>query len=380
MTPSETAWSSAGAATSDCTVTVDLGGRAYDIEIGSGLLGDIGPKLALLTKSHNVVLVADASVEALYGAVVRRSLSEAGFSATWISIESGEASKSFATLHTVLDRMLDIPVTRGTPVIALGGGVVGDLGGFAAAVALRGLPYMQVPTTLLSQVDSAVGGKTGINAAQGKNLVGAFYQPIAVLSDTDVLNSLSDREMRAGYAEIVKYGALGDAAFFDWLCANGKAVLARDAAALAHAIATSCKAKAQIVAEDEREADRRALLNLGHTFGHALEAECGYDGRLLHGEGVAIGMCLASKLSVSLGYCPPEHAQRLQSHLAEVGLPVDMCSIEGFSGTPERLIEHMRHDKKAGENELVFVLMNGIGEAFISRDVPIEAVRAVLIG
>lgn len=367
-------------ASSDHIVTVDLGGRSYDIEIGSGLLGGIGDRLASLVNARSVVLIADESVEALYGQVVLRSLEGAGFRPTVVSIAAGEASKSFDSLQRVLDEMLDIPVTRGTAVIALGGGVVGDLGGFAAAVALRGLPYVQVPTTLLSQVDSAVGGKTGINASQGKNLVGAFHQPMAVISDIDTLASLPDREMRAGYAEIVKYGALGDAPFFEWLCENGPAVLNRDPTALVTAVATSCRAKAQIVAEDEREAGRRALLNLGHTFGHALEAECGYDGRLLHGEAVAIGMAQAAQLSVRLGYCPQDHADQLRVHLAEVGLPVDMKAITGFSASSETLIEHMRHDKKASENELVFVLMRGIGQAFVSREVPIEAVRAVLDG
>ncbi len=362
------------------TVTVDLAGRAYDIEIGGGRLDAIGQKLASLVPARTAVLIADASVDALYGDLVRGSLSSAGFRQTSIPVDSGEASKSFGTLQRIVDRMLDIPVTRGTPVIALGGGVVGDLGGFAAAVALRGLPYVQVPTTLLSQVDSSVGGKTGINAPQGKNLIGAFHQPIAVLSDTDVLASLSPREMRAGYAEVAKYGALGDAGFFDWLCANGSKVLARDQAALTEAIAVSCEAKARIVAADEREAGQRALLNLGHTFGHALEAECSYDGRLLHGEGVAIGMVLAANLSAELGHCSAEDAVRLRAHLAEMGLPVDMSSIEGFSPDADRLIEHMRHDKKASENRLVFILMNGIGKAFVSRDVPIEAVRDILSG
>lgn len=359
-------------------VRVDLGERGYDIEIGGNLIARIGPRLSGLVAGRSVVLVSDSMVDPIYGPTVRQSLEGAGFSVETVLVNAGEASKSFEQLQGIVSRMLNIPVTRGTPVIALGGGVVGDLAGFAAAITLRGLPFVQIPTTLLAQVDSAVGGKTGINAPQGKNLIGAFYQPLAVFADTGVLASLPDRQKRAGYAEVVKYGALGDAAFFGWLCTHGADVLAGDAAATAEAIAVCCEAKARIVAEDEREGGRRALLNLGHTFGHALEAECGYDGRLLHGEGVSIGMMLAADLSVRLGHCPQSDADRLRAHLAGVGLPVEMAQIDGFTCIPDKLIGHMKHDKKAQDDRLVFILLKSLGDSFVSRDVPVEAVRAVL--
>ncbi|MEM1398943.1 MAG: 3-dehydroquinate synthase [Pseudomonadota bacterium] len=360
------------------TVTVDLGDRSYDIHIGPGVLADLGVRTASATDGRSAVLVSDRTVDGHYGDTARRSLSDAGFRVTTILVDPGEASKSFASLEAVLGQMLDIPVTRSSPVIALGGGVVGDLAGFAAAVTLRGLPYIQVPTSLLAQVDSAVGGKTGINATQGKNLVGAFHQPKAVLADTDTLASLPPRELRAGYAEIVKYGALGDAAFFDWLVENGGLVLQGDKAALAEAIAVSCRAKADIVAEDEKEAGRRALLNLGHTFGHAFEAECAYDGRLLHGEAVAIGMVMAANLSARLGLCPQGDADRLRTHLSQAGLPISTDAIADFENDPDRLIAHMRHDKKAMDDTLVFILLRRLGQAFISREVKVDAVRAVL--
>ena len=361
-------------------VSVDLGERSYVIDIGGGLLGEVGPRLSALPVGRSAVIITDTVVGPLHGPAVTQSLQASGFTVTSLTVDAGEASKSFAGLQGLVGRMLDLPVVRSSPVIALGGGVVGDLAGFAAAVTLRGLPFIQIPTTLLAQVDSAVGGKTGINASQGKNLIGAFYQPAAVLADTGVLASLPDRQLRAGYAEVVKYGALGDAGFFDWLSENGVGVLALDGAAISLAVAACCTAKARIVAEDEREAGRRALLNLGHTFAHALEAECAYDGRLLHGEAVSIGMALASRLSAELGHCSAADADRLRDHLAGAGLPVEMTQIERFSVDPDRLIAHMRHDKKVQDDALVFILLRRLGEAFVSRDVPIEAVRAVLSG
>jgi shikimate kinase/3-dehydroquinate synthase len=363
------------------SVHVPLAERAYDILIGPGLISRAGAEAAAVLPRRRAVVIADETVAALHGKALAASLDATGFSHTMLTVPAGEQSKSMAVLAGLLDRMAEGGIDRRTGVIALGGGVVGDLAGFAAAVALRGLPFIQIPTTLLAQVDSSVGGKTGVNLAAGKNLVGAFHQPLLVLCDTDVLATLPLRERRAGYAEVVKYGLIDDQAFFAWCEANGEGLLAGDADLIAEAVRACCAAKARVVADDEREtrADGgRALLNLGHTFGHALEAEVGYDGaRLLHGEAVAVGMGLAFSLSARLGLCAAEDAARVRAHLAAVGLPAELAMLNRrFSA--QRLIGHMRKDKKAEAGRLTFILARGIGAAFVSRDVPEEEVVALL--
>jgi 3-dehydroquinate synthase len=359
-------------------VPISLGSRSYDIAIGPGLLSDAGTHLRGVLVRPRVFIVSDDVVAALHLATLEQALVAAGIAHDAHIVPAGEASKSFAKIDELVDAMLAARIERSTTVLALGGGVVGDLAGFAAAIVLRGIDFVQIPTTLLSQVDSSVGGKTGINTGRGKNLVGAFHQPRLVLADIDLLATLPLRELRAGYSEIAKIGLVGDADFFAWLEANGRAVLAREPAALTRAIATACRAKAAIVAEDEREAGRRALLNLGHTFGHALEAEAGYGGGLLHGEAVAIGMILAFRLSALLGFCPPEDAARVAHHLAAIGLPTNPTVLPGQAWDPARLLAHMRHDKKVRDGHLTFVLARHIGEAFIANDVPIDAVAAIL--
>jgi 3-dehydroquinate synthase len=274
--------------------------------------------------------------------------------------------------------LLELGVERGGLIVALGGGVIGDLTGFAAGILKRGVDFAQIPTTLLAQVDSSVGGKTAINTRQGKNLLGLFYQPRLVIADTDTMSTLPPRELRAGYAEVAKYGALGDADFFAWLEKNGPKVIEKDQSSSIHAVAHSCRMKADIVARDEREAGDRALLNLGHTFGHALEAATGYSDRLLHGEGVAVGMALAFRLSVRLGLCPADDAARLEAHLKAVGLPSSIAEIPGERPSPDLLLEHMAHDKKASGGRLVFILARGLGKAFVTKDVPVDAVRDIL--
>ncbi|MDZ4736090.1 MAG: 3-dehydroquinate synthase [Rhodospirillaceae bacterium] len=359
-------------------VPIALGTRSYDIVIGPGLLTNAGAELRNVLARPRVFIVSDEVVAALHLATLEHALDESSIAHQAHLVPAGEASKSFATIEVLLDAMLAARVERSTTAIALGGGVVGDLTGFAAAIMLRGIDFVQMPTTLLSQVDSSVGGKTGINTGRGKNLVGAFHQPRLVLADSDVLATLPPREMRAGYAEIVKVGLIGDATFFAWLEANGRAVLARDPAALTEAIATACRAKASIVAEDEREAGRRALLNLGHTFGHALEAESGYGGTLLHGEAVSIGMVMAFRLSAALGYCPPADVARVARHLTTLGLPTVLPATDGARWDSHRLLAHMHQDKKMRDGRLTFVLARGIGDAFLANDVPMEAVAAIL--
>jgi len=358
-------------------VTVGIGGRAYDIHVGAGLTSRAGGYLASLAKSV-VPVVTDKNVAALHLPKVMEALKGAGLTPVPIILPAGEASKSFAELEVLCGHLLDAGVGRDGLVVALGGGVIGDLTGFAAGIIKRGVSFVQMPTTLLAQVDSSVGGKTAINTAQGKNLVGLFHQPRMVLIDTALLETLPARQMRAGYAEIVKYGALGDSGFFAWLEAHGAEALAGDSAALTHMVTTSCRMKAAIVARDEFETGERALLNLGHTFGHALEAELGYSDRLLHGEAVAIGMVQAFRLSAALGLCDRQDVARLVKHLRDVGLPADPRDLPGFSPSPDSLIAHMAHDKKVQGGKLTFILAKGLGKAFISRDVPIEAVRAIL--
>jgi len=363
-------------------VSVALGARAYDIHVGRGLLARAGELFVPVLKQRRVFIVTDSTVAPLYLAALNASLTAAGVRSDHVIVPAGESSKDFAHLETVLDAMLAAKCERNTMIVALGGGVVGDLAGFAAAVLLRGINFIQVPTTLLSQVDSSVGGKTGINTRTGKNLVGAFHQPKLVLADTDVLSTLPRRELLAGYAEVAKYGLLGDAGFWAWLEKNGSAALAGGDNAhtfLRHCIVTSCEAKARIVAADEKESGERALLNLGHTFGHAFEAEMGYGGELLHGEAVAIGMVMAFEMSAHMGLAPAADAARIRAHFAAVGLPFAPPK-QGPRGaiTAAMLMEHMTHDKKMKDGKLTFVLARKIGEAFLTNDVPTAKLEAVL--
>jgi 3-dehydroquinate synthase len=356
-------------------ITVDLGPRSYDILVGGGLIADAGTHLRPLLQRPRAIVVTDENVAALYRAPLLDSLSSAGIDSDCVVLPAGEQTKAFGHLESLIDMLLARRVERSTAVIALGGGVVGDLAGFAAAIVLRGIDFVQVPTTLLAQVDSSVGGKTGINTPRGKNLVGAFHQPRLVLADTGTLDTLPRRELLAGYAEVVKYGLIDDAAFFDWLDGNGAAILDGDEGARRHAVVAACRAKARIVADDEREEGRRALLNLGHTFAHALEAEAGYGGDLLHGEAVAIGMVLAFDLSVRLGLCPAEDAARVRRHVSEIGLPTAPPPTPGGAAA---LIDHMRNDKKVTAGRVAFVLARGIGKAFISVDVDLGDVKDLI--
>ena len=355
------------------TVHVDLAGRSYDIAIGPGLIDRAGPLSVPLLAAPRVIIVSDETVAPLYGARLAASFAGAGVRTAAVTVPAGEGSKDFASFGRLMNAVLDLRPDRKTTLVALGGGVVGDLTGFAASVLLRGVDFIQVPTTLLAQVDSSVGGKTGINTRHGKNLVGTFYQPRLVLADTAVLDTLPRRELLAGYAEVAKYGLIDDPAFFAWCEQNGAAVLSGDAAARTYAIEQSCLAKARIVAADERETtDLRALLNLGHTFGHALEAETGFGSDLLHGEAVGAGMAMAFDLSARLGLCTAADAVRVRAHLGAMGLPVRLRWIGGDNRRiwdATRLIGHMRGDKKAEGGKLAFVLARGIGGAFMSREV-----------
>jgi 3-dehydroquinate synthase len=357
---------------------VDLAERSYDIAVGSGLLARAGAEIVALG-GRDPIIVTDENLAAT-GHLDRleASLAAAGLGHRRVVLPAGEATKSMAQLESLLDALLDAGVERGTTLVACGGGVVGDLAGFAAAILLRGVPYVQIPTSLLAQVDSAVGGKTGINARQGKNLIGAFHQPRLVLADTDVLATLPPRELRAGYAEVVKYGLIDQPEFFAWLERNGAALLAGDAAAQRHAIVTSCAAKAAIVAADERESGRRALLNLGHTFAHAYEALAGYGETLLHGEAVALGVLQAFALSARLGLCPPADVARLEAHLAAVGLPTEPRAIRPAGFDADAMLAAMGRDKKVAAGRIRLILVRGIGAAFVSDQVPTEALRDFL--
>ena len=363
-------------------IGVGLGERAYDIHVGAGALlrsGDLlKPFVSKVGAKGVVPVVTDAHVADLHLQPLLEILGKAGIAARPVVMAPGEVSKSFAGLEKLSGALLDLGIDRKGLVIALGGGVIGDLTGFAAGVLKRGVGFAQIPTTLLAQVDSSVGGKTAINAAQGKNLIGLFHQPRIVIADTALLATLPRRELLAGYAEVAKYGALGDAAFFDWLEVNGAKALAGDGAAMVRCVAHSCKMKAQIVARDERETGERALLNLGHTFGHALEAATGFSDRLIHGEGVAIGMALAFRLSVKLGFCPGQDAERFTRHLKAVGLPSAIADIPGPRPTPDELIAAMAHDKKVTDGRLTFILLKRLGQAFVTSDVPLDAVKEVL--
>jgi 3-dehydroquinate synthase len=362
-------------------VTVALGERSYDIHIGEGQLAKAGELLApLLGKSapRRVPVVTDETVARLCYPQFATSLEAAKLEPAPIVLPPGEQTKDFRHLERLVGTLLEGNVERGSLIVALGGGVIGDLTGFAAGIVKRGANVAQVPTTLLAQVDSSVGGKTAINTAEGKNLVGLFYQPRIVIADTAVLATLPRRELLGGYAEIAKYGLLGDAEFFAWLEKNGLKALSGDAKAKTHAVARSCAMKAEIVARDERESGDRALLNLGHTFGHALEAATLYSQRLIHGEGVALGCVLAFKLSAKLGQATAKDVARVEHHLKGVGLLTRIAEIPGPRPTAEEVLTHMRHDKKAKSGKMTFILAKGIGHAFVSNDVSEDAVKAVL--
>ena len=358
-------------------VPVSLGSRSYDIVIERGLLGRAAAYLKPLSRGRSMAIVSDANV-APHLATLQASLAAAGIASEAIVLPPGESTKSWAQLETLTDQLLMHGVERGDHVIALGGGVIGDLVGFACSIVKRGCGFVQIPTTLLAQVDSSVGGKTAINTRAGKNLIGAFHQPGLVLIDPDVLDTLPARETRAGYAEVVKYGLIDDFAFFEWCEANAAALLAGDPQARETAIAHSVAAKARIVAEDERETSgRRALLNLGHTFGHALEAETGFSDKLLHGEGVAAGMALAFAYSARRDLCPRQDAERVAAHLSAIGLP-DGLAAGGITASGARLVEHMLHDKKMAAGTLPFLLARGIGETFLDKTVDLKDVEAFL--
>ncbi len=351
------------------TVAVSLGDRSYDITIGEGLLTGAGGIIRPLLRRPVTAIVTDAHVAKAHLAALEASLAAHGIRSTAIVLPPGEGTKSFRHLAELCDGLLAAGIERSDRIIAFGGGVIGDLAGFAAAILRRGVDFIQIPTTLLSQVDSSVGGKTGINSAHGKNLIGAFHQPVAVITDIALLDTLPRRELASGYAEVAKYGLLGDATFFEWLEGNARHIMRGDSQARIHAIRKSCAAKARIVAEDETETGVRALLNLGHTFGHALEAATSYSQRLLHGEGVAIGMVQAFRFSERQKLCAPGTADRVARHLKDIGLPTHSSEIPGELPPPEALVGIMRQDKKAQAGKLTFILAHGIGEAFIARDV-----------
>jgi 3-dehydroquinate synthase len=358
-------------------VPVALGDRAYDIVIGRGVLASLGERIAKLRPGARTFIVTDETVARHHLAAAEASLEAAGVLSSRIVVAAGEATKSFAQFENICEAIIAAKIERGDLAIALGGGVIGDLAGFAAACVRRGIDFVQVPTTLLAQVDSSVGGKTGINSRHGKNLVGAFHQPALVIADTALLDSLPLRDFRAGYAEVAKYGLLGDAGFFNWLEANATDVFS-GGPAREHAIAVCCRAKAAIVSRDERETGERALLNLGHTFGHALEAGCGFSDRLLHGEGVALGMVMAFDFSVRKGLAPGQDAQRMRAHLAKVGLPTHIKEVRGGVPPVDRLMQLIAQDKKVKRGNLTFILVRGIGEAFIENKVDPVEVRAFL--
>ena len=349
---------------------INLKENSYDIIIEHGLLSELGALISKKFGKPKTFIVTDSNIAAHWLKQTIESLSAQGMSPKVLEVPVGERTKSFINLEKIIDQLLESKVDRDSVLIALGGGVIGDLAGFAGAVTLRGIKVIQVPTTLLSQVDSSVGGKTGVNVRQGKNLVGSFHQPSLVAIDTQVLQTLPSRQLFAGYAEVLKYGLIKDRSFFDWLELNGKKVLEGDKLAQQFAIFTSCRIKAEIVEADEKEKNLRAILNFGHTFGHALEAEAGYDGNLLHGEAVSIGMVLAIELSKNLGYLSGQDAGRAVEYIRNIGLPTNINSIEGStSWHPDGIIQHMQHDKKVSNGQLRFVLIKGIGEAYLTADV-----------
>jgi 3-dehydroquinate synthase len=360
------------------TVAVRLGDRTYDILIGAGLVAQAGEEISKRLPGIRTAIVTDANVAASHLASLVASLDRSGVGSTVIKLPPGEKTKSFDALQKVVDVILAARLERGDAVIALGGGVIGDLAGFASGIVRRGMRFVQMPTSLLAQVDSSVGGKTGINSAHGKNLIGVFHQPQLVLADTGVLDTLPPREFRAGYAEVAKYGLIDRPDFFAWLEKNWQEIFVGGPARIA-AIAESCRAKADVVARDEYETGDRALLNLGHTFGHALEAATSYDSeRLVHGEGVAIGMALAHRFSSRLNMCSMDDALRVEAHLKAVGLPWKMADIPGSLPDAERLLAYIAQDKKVTRGALTFILTRGVGQAFIARDVPSSEVLSFL--
>ena len=359
-------------------VHVPLGERAYDIRIAAGLLNRAGHQIAPLLRRPRVAVVTDANVAALHLDTLEQALRDEGIENAVLVLPAGEATKSWAHFSRTVEWLLAEKVERNDVVIAFGGGVIGDLVGFAAAVVRRGVRFVQIPTTLLAQVDSSVGGKTGINSPSGKNLIGAFHQPSLVLADVDLLATLPRRDLLAGYGEVVKYGLLGDLDFFEWLEAHGPALASGNAGARSAAVRWACQMKADIVVRDETERGDRALLNLGHTFGHALEAATGYSDRLLHGEGVAIGCALAVELSARLGLCAQEEPSRVRAHLRKMGMKVDIADIPGDLPDADGLLDLMGQDKKVLDGQIRFVLLRGIGHAFVSSDVPRETVRHLL--
>jgi 3-dehydroquinate synthase len=359
-------------------IPVELAGRAYEVRVGSGLLAELPAQCERLLRKERVPIVTDANVAEHWRDTVDSALLGAGKQPRWLVLEPGESAKSWSGLEHVIDWLLAEEVERGDHVIALGGGVIGDLTGFAAAILKRGCGFIQLPTTLLAQVDSSVGGKTAINARAGKNLVGAFHQPSLVLADLDTLTTLPAREMRAGYAEVIKYGVLGDANFFEWCERNGPEVLAGDRTLQEYAVNLSVRTKARVVAEDERETTgARALLNLGHTFGHALEAETGFSDQLLHGEGVALGMILAARYSARREYISEADAERVAAAVAAAGLPSEIAALR-MDTDGRKLAAHMLHDKKMDAGTLPFVLLAAIGQAFLDREVSLDDVAAFL--
>ncbi|MCI5039838.1 MAG: 3-dehydroquinate synthase [Donghicola eburneus] len=360
------------------TVSVPLPGREYNIRVGQGLIASAGSEIAPLLRRKKVAVVTDENVGAVHLETLRAGLEAEGIAMTSLTLPAGEATKSWPHFTRTVEWLLSEQVERRDVVVALGGGVIGDLVGFAAAVLRRGVRFVQIPTSLLAQVDSSVGGKTGINTPHGKNLVGAFHQPSLVLADTDALGTLTQRDFLAGYGEVVKYGLLGDANFFEWLEKNAPKMAAGDVEARIYAVKRSVEMKAEIVLRDETEQGDRALLNLGHTFCHAFEAATGYSDRLLHGEGVAIGCALAFELSSRLGLCPQEDPSRLRQHLREMGTKVDLADIPGDLPDADTLLDLMGQDKKVIDGQLRFILARGIGEAFVTSDVPRDMVRALL--
>jgi 3-dehydroquinate synthase len=359
-------------------IPVNIASRPYEVRVGAGLLAELVPNCRGKLRKRGVPIVTDANVHAAWGSVVEASLRDNGHEPHWRILPPGEQTKSWSELAATVNWLLELEVERGDHIIALGGGVIGDLTGFCASVLKRGCHFIQVPTTLLAQVDSSVGGKTAINTPAGKNLVGAFHQPALVLADLAVLDTLPDRELRAGYAEVVKYGLIDDADFFAWCDANAAAMLAGDGALREYAVAHSVAAKARIVAEDEFETTgRRALLNLGHTFGHALEAETGFSSRLLHGEAVALGMVLAARYSARAGLMPSATAEHIARHIAEVGLPAGLPAL-GLDCDGAALVRHMLHDKKMDAGTLPFLLLKGIGQTYLDKQVSLDDVAVFL--
>ncbi|MEX0693945.1 MAG: 3-dehydroquinate synthase [Rhodospirillales bacterium] len=357
---------------------VPMGDRSYEIHVGEGAIAQSGDILTGILRAPRVIIITDENVAKNWLAPLKESLSKAGITNRDIILPPGEQTKSMTQLGALLDDLLEGGIDRHTTLIALGGGVIGDLTGFAAAVVLRGVDFIQIPTTLLAQVDSSVGGKTAVDTRYGKNLIGAFHQPRAVIADTLTLDTLPMRERLCGYAEVIKYGVINDRDFFDWLLENGRKIIDGDAAARREAVIRSCANKAEIVAADEREAGLRALLNLGHTFAHALEAQVGFEDKLKHGEAVAIGMVMALELSVRLAMISEAESDALTDHLAELGLPTNLKGLAGNNWTAEALLQHMSRDKKTQDGKLTFILARGIGNSFVANDVDAKIVAEVL--